>query len=226
MTDKIEALECTCRDCGGKFIYQANLTLMERFGITRLPDWCDECEATAEERKARKESVEKNLKWIPFLDWDENRGNLFTMRAARKAVEENPGLVLLGDTGQCKTRCLSELARESVLAGELVTWVDCPQIMEKFSIMDQRGPVALEEMKETLMINPVLVLDDLGKGKVTEHRAAAMFDLLDRLVKKEGKVERLWVTSNKDPDQLANYFMDHGRPLVQRLADLCEWVEV
>jgi DNA replication protein DnaC len=214
---------CKCIGCGAEFTSKIDIALMKSMGLAFLPNGCDECA----KKQARKERVvsecEEMKSDVPFHVYDPELGNNVTFNKIYRALERSESVYILGDTGAGKTRSLAYHALDSLSRGISVKWCDCSKLMDELSSAERNGET--EIVKTRLLRCRVLVLDDLGKGKATEHRSAAIFDIMDRIVKSEGRV-RLWITSNKDPEQIAQFFGDYGRGIAQRLSDTCELVDL
>jgi len=191
------------------------------------PNICHSCDVKRErEHRTREGDTDERCDPIPFADWDDEKGNMKTFNNVAVSLGCcSKGLIVFGDTGKGKTRTMAHCAKVQVNKGTRVCWKDCSRLTEEFTWFENNMGAQVEKLKRRILACDILILDDLGKGKMTDFKAAQYFDIFDRLVKMEGKV-KLWVTTNKTPDNLAHYFLDYGRPIAQRLSDLCELVEV
>ena len=228
---KLTTEQCTCRLCGADFPAQIDKELMARVGLSKMvPSVCDDCapalHAQAEQVSQQTTLASTQADLVPFQDWDDRKGNLLTMNTIAAAIRQqgDTGVLIHGDTGKGKTRALCVQALAHLAAGDQVRWREATQVGDRFSVLEGSAPQQMDAYKGSFLTYPILCLDDFGKGKMTEHRQACWFDVFDRLVK-AGTVQ-VWVTTNKTPDQLTTWLGDYGRTIMQRISDLCSWVEV
>lgn len=130
------------------------------------------------------------------------------------------GLVLYGATGRGKTRLAYMLVRRLVLDGRSVSAFDplsfAHRVGETFG--EYQGERFIREQQRV----DVLMLDDLGKAKLTERAEAELFGLVEHRI---ANLKPLIVTTNFVGDKLSDKLSeDRATPLVRRLREFNECV--
>ena len=130
------------------------------------------------------------------------------------------GLVLHGATGRGKTRLAYMLVRRLVLDGRSVSAFDplsfAHRVGETFG--EYQGERFIREQQRV----DVLMLDDLGKAKLTERAEAELFGLVEHRI---ANLKPLIVTTNFVGDKLSDKLSeDRATPLVRRLREFNECV--
>lgn len=130
------------------------------------------------------------------------------------------GLVLYGATGRGKTRLAYMLVRRLVLDGRSVSAFDplsfAHRVGETFG--EYQGERFIRDQQRV----DVLMLDDLGKAKLTERAEAELFGLVEHRI---ANLKPLIVTSNFVGDKLSDKLSeDRATPLVRRLREFNECV--
>jgi DNA replication protein DnaC len=139
---------------------------------------------------------------------------------------EKPWLGMVGPTGTCKTRMAHLKAKEWLLWKTTANRIPTFKIVSSFEISEQ----AMNQFNETgsdkgaaraflnLIRNcDLLVLDDLGKGRLTPVPAAELFALLDYRYKHD--LVTIWTSNSQPEDIAANISEDMGAPFAGRLND-------
>jgi DNA replication protein DnaC len=130
------------------------------------------------------------------------------------------GLVLHGATGRGKTRLAYLLVKRLVLEGRTVSAFDplsfAHRVGETFG--EYQGERFIREQQKV----DVLMLDDLGKAKLTERAEAELFGLVEHRI---AHFKPLIVTTNFVGDKLSDKLSeDRATPLVRRLREFNECV--
>lgn len=146
--------------------------------------------------------------WATIKDWQP--GN------------DGKGLILVGDTGTCKTRMVAQIAKRLIMRDgincRLLRASNFAKIVRaQYSKASENE--ARREMRELETVR-VLILDDIGKQATTEGIEEAVFELVEeRITNKRPMI----VTANATGKELeAMMSSDRGRPLVRRLREFCE----
>jgi len=91
-----------------------------------------------------------------------------------------PGLVITGDSGMGKTRTLVMLLKSLwIVGGVEVAFIRFTQWKIALDRAHRYGGEGVEKFVRPYAKVPVLALDDLGHGKMTENNLACFFELLD-----------------------------------------------
>lgn len=137
---------------------------------------CEPCVEKGQDRY-KAEQLEAQTRrfagWVPpefALPWDDKKGNVYLMgKVMGYAIDLNRNLVLHGDSGRCKTRCVWELVKhlsEHVQGFEFY-WLDAYELATK--------GVPAEALK-----TKYLVLDDLGNEPLDRKTEAALLNLFKK----------------------------------------------
>lgn len=216
---EMESVSLTCETCGAEVIFHRRVDYSGS-----LPRQCDGCR----EREYRIEHRKANFRHcsIPYRDWNPELGNMAMLEKIVTAMTPAVGgLYLIGDTGAGKSRSMSRYIEISEQTFETTfIWRNCVEWSDRFSFLASENMRELLREKDEAMNARVLVLDDFGKGKVTERVAACYFDVVDRCVRLK---RHLWISTNKAPDILeAQFGPEYGPAIVRRVTEICRLVVV
>jgi DNA replication protein DnaC len=68
----------------------------------------------------------------------------------------------------------------------------------------------------------ILLIDDIGKGKMTDRAEMELFDLLE--TRTSHKLPTIWTANAKGDDLLRMMSEDRGEPIIRRLSEFSEIV--
>lgn len=129
-------------------------------------------------------------------------------------------LVVYGDSGLCKTRCIALLAERLILAGHLVRWcraTDFQTTCEELWIKDPSIQRAAYQRLRDWGSAGILVIDDLGKNTWSALLEAKLFDLIDT---RQAKRRPTIVTANtRLQDLVPELSAERGGPLIGRILE-------
>lgn len=137
------------------------------------------------------------------------------------------GLGLIGPAGQCKTRASYTLLRRMHDAGlscDAVTATAFARLcIHQFS-EDKNQSTRSARKLSSLRDCDVLLIDDLGKSKMTERCEVEFFDLLEH--RTSHLHPTIWTANARGDELLALMSPDRGEPILRRLAEFSEIVTV
>ena len=159
---------------------------------------------------------------------------------SQESGDENTSLFfgLIGNSGRCKTRVVSQVMKRMILSGQYCQWVNATEfqrlVQSQWSNESVGGSSCLSSSSttgekarsrlETFRTCGVLVFDDLGKGRLTDTVAGALYDLIEERTA-QGRVT-LW-TSNASLDDLLQMLpVDSGGPIVRRLVEFSTIIQL
>jgi DNA replication protein DnaC len=177
--------QATCADCSRPYTYTPLMFQgMEVFSTGRCPK-CDDLHRIASEKEAEQRERRSRLaKWeladLPFKDTEESLLPHQRSRCVLRWPYGPKGMFCHGPSGMGKTR--STLLRAKRLwiddgkAFEFVNWAVWQAALDK---AHRYGSAGMAAEITRLYKWPLLVLDDVGKGKPSVHVVTAFFQVID-----------------------------------------------
>lgn len=194
---------------------------------------CDECAKRDVMERAQREEAEREKqrlaaaeqRWQKICPPGYQRSDL--SRLPHKQFERvmgwqvGPrGLLLIGPTGGCKSRCAWLLVRRLLNDGANIEAFDCMSFAHAATRHFRSGTG--EDWIERLCRTDIVFFDDLGKMPFTERVEAELFGLIEYRTSHDLPVI---ATMNMVGDDLvAKASRDRGEPMVRRLREFCEVV--
>jgi DNA replication protein DnaC len=221
-----------CKECGTEF-------------ETTWPgfiDRCDVCSEAADERirqqqqeraeaahKASIEALEHNItrETPPRFRATDIKHTSFNRKAWAligkwNPTDEKPWLFLVGTTGGCKTRMAFLLARRIIVDqannGRKTTYLFGSSCDLSQAALDQFGKAEAKDAKDLLrkyLHSDLVMIDDLGKGRLTPAVAAEVYAIIDHRHKHNLATI---ITANSMPDRIAEAMApDMASPFAGRI---------
>ena len=203
---------------------------------------CDQCTAAesmrrqSEAQDARRERAERDLQYawekicpVEYRATDEGgQTSVARLDADQPALDDiirHPlgplGLILRGDTGTGKTRCMYRLLRAYHIQTPRPKIVAMTAGQFDREARDAAGTFTLSAWFSRLASADVLFIDDLGKGKWSEATSAQFWELVDDRTR-NGRP--LFITTNTSGETLVRTLglqRDIAEPLLRRLREHC-----
>ena len=200
-----------------------------------------------EERREAKERVAK-VDWekiVPpvYRETDIGHSN-YPKEIHRMAIEWQNGkgandsnqklfLGLIGPSCKCKSRVVAQTVKRMIWAGKKCQWVNAAKFQrlvqgqwnndQAESSSSTVGELARRDLASFQQCD-TLVLDDLGKGSLTETVAGALYDLIEER-SSQGRA-MLWTSNASLDDLLSMLPKDCGWPIVRRLVDFSTIIQL
>jgi len=203
-----EKAKCKCSVCGKEMEY----TIIPEIPFAH-PTLCPECNAKRKEEEKEREvqkSVERmnaEVEQLPYPDWDCSIGNNRLRNTIGTSVFKDKhltgkSLYIHGETGCGKTRSVCSVARTIIERDDHVKYIHCLRMLSGYSNEFVNGG-AEEYLTKLGRDKRIIIVDDLGVGRVTERGAELLYYLIDeRLINKLPT----WITSNLEPKYLGQWF--------------------
>lgn len=183
--------------------------------------------------KARKNALDKLPCLFPATDTNHPRFNRSAWEKVRDhaLTEEKPWLGLIGETGKSKTRIAAlmavEYVRQLTERWTAATWEDLSFVfVTGYHLCELAGIISTgsfeqkeEARKELKQITTcdLLLIDDLGKGHITDTVAASLFAIVD--YRYANVLRTIWTANSTPEDIAAKMNPDMAAPFAGRLND-------
>jgi primosomal protein DnaI len=137
---------------------------------------------------------------------------------------EGRGLYLLGPAGTGKTRCMWQLIERITLT----SWTNVrvfDSLVWQIQVSRAFGnPDTTEEWFERVCDAPILFIDDMFKGKMTDAQSHAAHGVLER---RSAYRRPTFCTSNVDGDNLSSRVIEPttAESILRRITEFCDVVE-
>lgn len=218
---------CEHGDCASKCSQQLPFPSLERDG-TLIDRWNTCPRGLAMRTKHRAEvlllrsGVPEAYQAKRLEGFEAELGTHAAFEAAKTRCElDRRGLLLAGPVGVGKTHLAVSIVNAHLRQNRSAVFALVPALIDDLRAA-QRTDKELE-LRRLLERAALLVLDDLGKERLTPFAAEQLFKIIDARL--AAKRQTIVTTNIADPDKLAERLgSDHGRAIVSRLAELCEWV--
>lgn len=228
----------TCLRC--RKVVQLQWSEEDPFGamMVRLWRYCETClpvalEESESDRRAE-EAREREERWAricpkAFVDTDlsDPRLNAHIVSAGRAWRPGAKGLGFMGPSGCGKSRVAYATAlKRAYDAGLWIAHISHVQFRRVVLDLFQDGETRLSARNrlDGLRRADVLLLDDLGKAPATEAVDAELLELVDDRTSNGRPL--IWTSNGGGAWLIERMGPDRGRPIVRRLAEFCECVNL
>lgn len=215
----------TCEECGSEFRYRTAWRL------------CPVCEAAKiEEMAAAKERVveavreERFLATVPPLyhETDKARLSPCLVTAIDKYRYGPRGLAFLGRAGEGKTRSAVLVLRTMALDGHSTQFLPATKLAaasaEVYAESADLRRAARETLRRAAKVR-VLLLDDVGKNRMTDRAEVDLYEILE--ARTSHQLPTLWTSNSTAAGLHAMFSPDRADALIRRLGrEFCDHVTV
>ena len=221
----------TCQDCGTSFL----ASVIQLGGQSwKLHKRCSICALAFQRLNSshRTESERREEAWLslcPPLYRDTDPARL-PARLADIVEHYNPGergLGIIGKPGAGKTRAAYLALRKHHDAGRSVLAISAVSISRLSADQFARNDDTAEDARKTLQdarTRSALLIDDLGKGRLTDRAEMELYDLLEH--RTSHLLPTIW-TANTDSHSLGSMLSeDRGAAIIRRLSEFGDIVRV
>lgn len=219
----------TCAECGAIFGYERMvLGGREFFPPVHCPDCADRLEKEHLKQSSEASESHRIAEFRVFCppEYQDTSWPLVRSKSPNfaAAVEKwrfgMPAPYFIGEAGTCKTRCGFELLRRAYNAGLRVFAVSARRFAWAASRQFDDDPEMRADARDILRrsrLAQVLLLDDLGKEKLTDTVEGELYELLE--YRTSHKLPTVW-TANSDGAALETKLSDDRRDaILRRLAE-------
>jgi len=222
----METISTNCIDCNSIFDAE-NITFNGRtlFSNSICPTCLDK-RVEESERNRQREVLEsrRNAFWseVPRLYAETDKARLHANLArAIDSWEYSPkGLGMIGESGLGKTRAAVEILYREHEMGRSICFLKSTKLtqhaQDRFNHDDQIKHTAEVRLRKAYTCK-LLLLDDLGKGRLPASAVELLYDLIDE--RSERGLPIIW-TSNANADDLNSMLSkDRGEAIIRRLVE-------
>ncbi len=226
----------TCSSCNSVFTYQPFFVGDRQIMTPTICDTCCTKIASEADERARQEQVEYAKKqridsWnatCPPLYQNTDLGRIpAKFRPSVQSWELDAiAPAFIGTAGQLKTRSAFEILKRFHFAGKWVEAISATRFakvcVDQFDDDKAEKAKAKETLREIHACH-LLLLDDLGKQKMSERAEIELYDLLED--RTSNLRPTIWTANSAGADLLAMFSKDRGEPIIRRLAEFSKIVK-
>jgi DNA replication protein DnaC len=222
----------TCTDCQSTFqaeVLEINGREVMSFGL------CDPCLEKRNEQRIQEEAINsrkaaENEFWqeVPALyqGTDKSRLNANLVAAISRWEYGAKGLGMTGESGAGKTRAAVLLLRR-FHPQKSICFLKATRLTkyaaEKFSSEPEEANRAKAKIRQAYN-SKILLLDDIGKGRLPATAEELLFDLIDE--RSERSLPVIWTSNAKAIDLHSAFTNDRADAIIRRLAEFSTIVSV
>lgn len=143
--------------------------------------------------------------------------------ACQMLGEQIRGAFLVGPAGAFKTSVAAAFLASQIRAGGQGRYIAVPDLLtDLYAIYASDDSRSRADIVDALVLAPMLVLDDLGKEKATEHATGVIFEVLDGRYREWRKGRWTIITSQYAPDALCSRFPEKetADAIARRIAEM------
>lgn len=221
-----------CNQCGAGFEHEP--LILHGRELFR-PNFCDACCRDQEARQAASDREAmvgmQNDEWERICPPLYRDTDMSRIPAAFQAIVTGwkfgpTGLGFTGEAGKCKTRAAFLILKAQHFAGRRVCAASATKMgswaQNRFSDDPERKAAAFAGLRD-LRAAKVVLIDDLGKSKMTETVEQEFFDILEH--RTSHCLPTIW-TANAGAAELRKMMSpDRGDPIMRRLKEFSEIVK-
>jgi DNA replication protein DnaC len=182
---------------------------------------------------SERKETELRTRWDRTVEWNKEcpkafRDSDWKLLPCRHLINEvqswkygRRGILFHGSPGTGKTRLAYILLKRLHAEGHVVKAMTATDFA--LGVQEHGGAHTLPAWLKELSTVPILLLDDLGKEKLSESVVTHLFHVLDKRMSREAPV---LVTTNYRAESFVERFGECGQPLYRRLKESCIVVAV
>lgn len=240
----------TCEFCGARLEYHEAHLNRRTFRFRAKPCTCEQAQAKKTEIQRQKEEYErqaweriqreridalKRASLIPerwetrtfdhFERTPANEGAYQTALqfASQFAEAKGKGLIFTGTVGTGKTHLSAAIAWMLLNEGSSVVYGTVATLLAKLRSTYNDDKVDERQVFDKFVNCDLLIIDDLGKEKVTEWADQVMFEIINTRYERN---KSLVITTNMRLSALQAKYENTGAALVSRILEMCQGVQM
>lgn len=226
-------IEKNCENCGDSIAYEP---IIIGGKVVFAPTHCDLCiEKQAEKQNQDADSKRKELARNRFLDeiatsyrnTDLNRIPPVLQKAVSEWQFSHRGLGLIGTSGSCKTRAAVLILQRMAEEGKSVMFLTATSMaqaaIDQFH-NDQKRKDEASNLLDRALSTSVLLLDDLGKNRMTDRSEETLYEILEHRTSWEQPT--IWTSNSGARDLHERFSKDRADAILRRLIEFSTLVTI
>ena len=154
---------------------------------------------------------------VTMIEYDSTKGNQLLYDFVKENFHNS--MFIKGDYNIGKTRTVVHAGIKCLEKGEKVLFYSAPDMMREIMGMFCHNMREADLLIKKIIHSDILILDDLGREKITERAAETFYSIIDGKYR-NGK--RIWVTSNYPLEITCNRITMHEKAIFRRFNDICK----
>lgn len=203
-------------------IYQASVTPCRKCGTLGINGYgyCSNCDEAMQKEKDEIMKLEKENQNIvnsglPLAVYKAEKGN----KELLELVENNKDKSLFiasKSSGLCKTRTLIHVAKSLLKEGVRIKFFIVSALLREIAALFSDDLKEADKLIKNLCRIDLLILDDLGKEKLTDRAGESFFEII---AFRELEKKPTWITSNFSGEVLGQKLGERGDFFKRRIKD-------
>ena len=222
-----------CKNCGDEIEYVPCVINGKTMFIPTLCDPCEKKEIEELERNAN--SRAKDAARNRFLDeiatsyrnTDFSRISPVLQKAVSEWKFSPRGLGLIGTSGSCKTRAAVLILQRMAEEGKSVMFLTATSMaqaaIDQFH-NDQKRKDEASNLLDRALSTSVLLLDDLGKNRMTDRSEETLYEILEHRTSWEQPT--IWTSNSGARDLHERFSKDRADAILRRLIEFSTLVTI
>ena len=219
----------TCQECHQPFEYEPfYIDEQERFA----PVTCDPCKAVSAAAEVQRQETERIMKaadlWKEICPDEYQETDLSRLPRPYQVVIDRwlygcKGIGFCGEAGRGKTRSAFSILRKQHFRGRRCYAISAKRFadlaLDKFDHDGRTKATARDRIRKCHTAD-LLLIDDIGKGKLTDRPEEELYDLLEYRTSK--RLPTLWTAESGGADLLQRLSAERGNAILRRLTQFSE----
>lgn len=175
---------------------------------------CDSClndQSKAEELIKAKKDIDEKIQTLPYNNFNsekaKDKGRLAELMLRLWQAKKNAFVQGVYDSG--KTRSCANIfvfLAKSMISGTYLKAGDLIDECTSLAVEQTKDAVNMK-LKRLILSNRLIMLDDLGKHKITDAGGEVLYKLLDLIIEMNADC-KIWITANESANTIINKFKD------------------
>ena len=221
-------IKFNCWDCDAVFITECVFLTDRPLPLNRHCESCSRKIAEEKERQlleqqrrdedARRKRFESEVPSL-YQNTPSDLIDPILLDAVNSWVYSPKGLGMVGETGLGKTSAQVRLQAKQSKKGKSICFLEATELAELASAANQYNDESKKKQAEQRLhkakTSDITLLDDLGKGKLTERGESSLYELLN--YRYSHQLPMFWTSNSTAEEMLKSFSDDRGMAIIRRL---------